>query len=343
MRPWAMPMAGHLDEHVIDSQALTGNALGDPHRRPVWVWTPPGYETEGDRRYPVIYRIQGFTGQIDMWRNRQPWKANPVEAADAVFVRGDVPPAILVYVDAWTSLGGAQFVDSPATGRYHTYLCDEVVPFVDARYRTLPSREHRAIAGKSSGGYGAMVTPMLRPDLFSAFATHAGDALFEHCYLDDARQAARVLRDRFEGSIERFLEAFRRHPERMDRQEMSVLDIYAMAACYAADADGSVQLPFDPADGRLIPETWDRFLAWDPVRMVPGHAEALRSMRGIWIDAGRSDDFFLDLGAEAFRRELERIGVAPPVVHFELFEGTHAGIDWRYPLAIAWLAARIAA
>ena len=82
-------------------------------------------------------------------------------------------------MDCWTSLGGSQFLDSPGTGRYHTYLCEEVVPWVDARYRTLADRDHRGIAGKSSGGYGAMVTPMLRPDLFGGLATHAGDALFE--------------------------------------------------------------------------------------------------------------------------------------------------------------------
>jgi len=286
--------------------------------------------------------LQGFGHQLDDWRNRRTWLANPVEAADAVFAGGEVPPAILVYVDAWTSLGGSQFVDSPATGRYHTYLCDEVVPFVDAHYRTLADRAHRAITGKSSGGYGAMITPMLRPDLFSAFATHAGDTLFEHCYLDDARRATRVLRDRYEGSVERFLQAFRAHPERVDGDGRDLVNVYAMSACYAADADGTVHLPFDPVDGRLVPEVWERFLAWDPVRMVAGRADALRSMRAIWIDAGRSDQFFLDLGAEAFRRELERIGVVPPVVRFELFDGTHAEIGWRYPMAIAWLAERIA-
>src|SRR5205823_15124714 len=89
--------------------------------------------------------------------------------------------------DCWTSYGGSQFLDSPGTGRYHTYLCDEVVPWVDANYRTLPAREHRGISGKSSGGYGAMVTPMLRPDLFGGVATHAGDALFEACYLPEFR------------------------------------------------------------------------------------------------------------------------------------------------------------
>ena len=109
-----------------------------------------------------------------MWRNRTPFRQPFIETADAVFASGDAPPAIVVYVDAWTAYGGSQFVDSPGTGRYHSYLCDEVVPFVDARYRTQADAAHRAITGKSSGGFGAMITPMLRPDLFGALATHAG-------------------------------------------------------------------------------------------------------------------------------------------------------------------------
>jgi S-formylglutathione hydrolase FrmB len=344
VKPWRYPLVGKLAEHVVDSQVLTGNPLGDPHQRPVWVWTPPGYDADSDRRYPVIYRLQGFTGQVDMWANRPAFRPTPVEAADAAFAGSDVPPTILVYVDAWTSLGGSQFLDSPATGRYHTYLCDEIVPWVDATYRTLASGEHRAIVGHSSGGYGAMVTPMLRPDLFGAFATHAGDAVFELCYLPDVRSAARALRDRYEGSVERFVQAFREDPAPMQGpgHDGGLVNMYAMAACYAADADGTVNLPFDPADGRLRPDIWERFLAWDPVRMVASHADALRSMLGIWIDAGRSDEYYLDLGAEAFRRELGAVGVRPPRVKFELFEGKHGGVEWRYPLAIAWLAERIA-
>src|SRR4026209_20252 len=146
-----------------------------------------------------------------MWRNRKAFSQNPVEQVDQLFAQPDVPPAIVVYVDAWTSLGGSQFLDSPATGRYHTYLM-EVVAFVDARYRTIPEAAHRGIAGKSSGGYGAMVTPMLRPDIFGGLATHAGDALFEMCYLPEFRKSVRARRDHYDGSFERFWEDFRSRP-----------------------------------------------------------------------------------------------------------------------------------
>jgi Putative esterase len=339
MLPWSKPLAGRLDEHELESGALRGNPLGDPHFRPLWVYVPPGYDDEPDRRYPSVYQIQGLTGQLDMWRNRSAFRLNPLELFDELFESDEAPPCIVVWVDCWTSIGGSQFLDSPGTGRYHTYLCDEVVPWVDERYRTLPAPEHRGIAGKSSGGYGAMVTPMLRPDLFGGLATHAGDALFEAAYLPEFREAARALRDHYDGSYENFWEDFRSRPASTKKTDHVLLNEWCMAACYSTDEDGTVRLPFDSATGELIPEVWERWLAWDPVRMVPRHADALRSLKAIYIDAGTRDEWYLDLGAEAFRRELERIGVTD--VFFELFDAGHGGIEYRYPIGLKYLAERL--
>jgi Putative esterase len=338
--PWGVRWAGRLVEDWIDSEALKGNPLGDPWRRPISVYLPPGYDGEPERRYPVIFEIQGMTGQLDMWRNRSAFRLNFPELLDQLFASAEAPPCLVVFVDCWTSYGGSQFLDSPGTGRYHTYLCDEVVPWVDQRYRTLPRPEHRGIAGKSSGGYGAMVTPMLRPDLFGGLATHSGDALFEVCYQRDFAEVARGLRDHYGGSWERFWKDFRSRPAFSRAVDGVLVNAYAMAACYSADADGTVRHPYDLQTGELISEVWERWLAWDPVRMAPHHEAALRSQRAIYIDAGRSDEYFLDLGAEAFRRRLEELGVSE--VHFELFEGGHGAIEYRYPVAVRYLAERLA-
>jgi hypothetical protein len=75
--------------------------------------------------------------------------------------------------------------------------------------------------------------------------------------------------------------------------------------------------------------------------MVSTHADSLRSMRAIYIDAGKKDEYYLDLGAEAFRRELEQIGVTD--VFFELFDATHMSIEYRYPLSLRYLAERLSA
>ena len=342
MLPWSRDFAGRLDEHVLTSDVLRGNPLGDPHERPLWVYVPPGYDDEPERRYVSVYVIQGFTGQLDMWRNRVPLRLTFPELVDELFSDGGGTPAVVVFVDAWTSLGGSQYLDSPGTGRYHTYLCDEVVPWVDARYRTLAAPEHRGILGKSSGGYGAMVTAMLRPDLFGGLATHAGDALFEACYLPDFPKAARTLRDNYGGSYERFWEEFRSRPALSREGDDKLFELWGYAAAYSAEPDGTVRLPFDPATGELVTDVWERWLACDPVRMAPQRADALRSLRAIWIDSGTRDEWHLDLGAEAFRRALERVGVREPVVRFELFDATHAFIEYRYPLSLAFLAERLA-
>ena len=341
MLPWSGELAGRLDEHVIDSDLLRDNPLGDPARRPLWVYVPPGYDDEPNRRYATVYVIQGYTGHLAMWRNRTPYRQPFPETADKVFAGGQAPPTIVVYVDAWTAYGGSQFVDSPGTGRYHSYLCDEIVPWVDAHYRTMADRDHRAISGKSSGGFGAMITPMLRPELFGAFATHAGDNLYEYCYVPGFGKVVRALRE-YDGDVQRWWTEFRERVAFTKPDDGEILMTLGVAAAFSANQDGTVELPFDTRTGVLRPEVWQRWLDWDPVRMVPKYAEAMRSMRAIWIDAGTRDDFFLDLGAEAFRDALLENGVSADVIHFEMFDATHMAIDYRYPLSLAWLAHQLA-
>jgi S-formylglutathione hydrolase FrmB len=341
MLPWSADLAGRIDEQVITSELLRGNPLGDPHERPLWVYLPPGYEDEPARAYPSVYVIQGYTGHVAMWRNRSAYRQPFPETADAVFAGGQAPPAIVVYVDAWTAYGGSQFVDSPGTGRYLSYLCDEVVPWVDGRYRTLADAGHRAIMGKSSGGFGAMIMPMLRPDLFGALATHAGDSLYELCYLAEFGKAVRHLRD-YDGDIWRWWAEFRSRTSFTKEADADLLMLLGVSACFSAAPDGTVELPFDPHTGVLRPQVWQRWLDWDPVRMVPRYVAELRPLRAIWIDAGTRDEWFLDIGAEAFRAALREAGVPDDVIHFELFDATHMAIDYRYPLSLAWLCQRIA-
>lgn len=341
MLPWKDDLAGRVDENVITSELLRENPLRDPHERPLWVYVPPGYDDDRGTRYPTVFVIQGYTGHVAMWANREPFRQPFLETADAVFASGQAPPCIVVYVDAWTAYGGSQFVDSAGTGAYHSYLCDEVVPWVDEHYRTLPAAESRAITGKSSGGFGAMITPMLRPDLFGALATHAGDALYEMSYLPEFAKVVRHLR-RYDGDIFRWWDSFRSRTAFTEEGDAALLITLGCSAAFSPDADGAPVLPFDPRTGVLREDVWARWLAWDPVRMASTYAEQLRGLRAVWIDAGTRDEWFLDLGAEAFRDELARAGVPEKSVRFELFDATHMSIGYRYPLALTWLADRLA-
>jgi Putative esterase len=339
VQPWSRRFTGRVDELEIESEVLRDNALGDPNVRPLWVYVPPGYDDDPEHRFPCVYVIQGLTGQLDMWRNREAFRPSYPENIDALFGSGEAPPTLVAFVDCWTSIGGSQFLNSPATGRYQDFLCDEVVAFVDDRYRTIPDRDHRGIQGKSSGGYGALVTPMLRPDVFSALASHAGDALFEACYLPEFAKSVRALRDKYGGSYDRFWEDFRARPAFSKEEDAVLLNDWCMAACYSADDDGTVRLPFDVATGKLIDAVWQRWLDKDPVRMVPRFADQLRSMRAIWLDGGTKDEWFLDNGAVAVSKELEAIGVEHTL---ELFDAGHMAIGYRYPRSLAFLAQALA-
>ena len=109
---------------------------------------------------------------------------------------------------------------------------------------------------------------------------------------------------------------------------------YGCAACFSPDPDrpGKPLLPFEVATGRLVDDVWERWLDLDPVRMASRHGDALRSMRRVYLDAGKSDEWYLDLGAQAFAAELEKLEVAHTL---ELFDGKHGGLTYRYPARFA--------
>lgn len=331
--PWRRALAGGFAQLVVESEALAGNPLGDPTRRPLYVYSSPGVAAGSASDVPCIYVLQGFSGQVDAWLARKSFEPTFIERLDATFAAGDCPEALVVFVDAWTSLGGAQFLNSTATGNYTDYVCDEIVPFIDAHYQTLARQERRILAGHSSGGYGALVLPMLRPAVFGGVIASAPDTLFEYCYLPDIPKAFRALRDHYDGSLDALRADFAGADTFDWDRWAEVVNIYAMAAAYSPDQTrpGEVVLPFDTTTGEVVAEVWERWLQCDPVRMAPRHAEQLRALVHVHLLAGRSDEFMLDVGAGAFANELRKLGVAH---NLELVDGTHSGMYGRLPAAL---------
>ena len=336
--PWQRPLQGRFEQLAVESELLAGNPLGDPAHRPLYVLAPPG----AHERLPVVYMLQGFSGQLDTWLGRKPFEPTVVERLDAMFAAGESPPVLVVFVDAWTSRGGSQFINSAANGPYMDYICDEVVPFIDGRYPTIAASGGRAVLGGSSGGYGAMVLPMLRPDVFGALGSISGDALFECSYARAFPGVARRLRDSFQGSYS-MLFAELDEADAFDWSRFGdALEMYGYACAYSPDParPGEALLPFDVATGRVIPEVWELWLEHDPVRMAARNAPALLSLRAVHLYAGRADEYYLDLAAQAFSSELAALGVAHSL---ELFAGTHGAIRTQYPRAVSALAAALAA
>lgn len=318
-RAFPPPLKGRVTLETVESRVLQGNPWGDPTSRTTAVYTPPSGRTEG---IPLLLLLAGFTGAGWMGFQRPPYLAEPMPQRFERLVRsGSCGEAVIVAPDCLTTIGGSQYVNSTATGRYQDHVLQEVLPWAQEKYRTRGV----GVLGQSSGGFGALHLALERPDLVQAAGSSSGDVAFEYSYLPDIPKAVRVFRQH--GGPEGFLTKLFDDPSIMrgpTDPAGSALNMLAMAACYSPlDQDpGSFQLPFDAQTGALLPAVWERWLQFDPLRRVAtdAGAAALKRLRLLHITASAPDEWALDVGARMFVQAAEQARV--PVVHQE-FEGGH--------------------
>lgn len=332
--PYLRGRVGCLD-HV--SQVLRDNPWGDPARRDVWIYTPPGYDAEPERRYPVVLLLPGFSGTGEGMLARGLTEMSIASRIDRLVHERDCPPFIAVLPDVMTRLGGSQFVDSRGIGAYATWLMEELRPFVDGRFRT---NGRWGAAGKSSGGFGALHLAMAFPGRLGAVASHAGDMGFDLCYLSDLARGLGAIRAA--GGPRGFVDAFWA-ADRPSGAWFSALALLCVSAAYAPpdaadEPDGfPAPLPVDWQTGEVRFDVLESWRAFDPVARADDAVslDALRALDLLWIDAGDEDEYYLNLGARRFCRKLDAAGV--PFEHDE-FSGGHRGLSWRYDLSLPRLA-----
>ncbi len=355
-RKLANPNEGELVVLEHESRVLRDNALGDPHVRKLPVWLPPQYSrVRGKKRFPVLYDLVGYTGSgwsHVAWKN---FEENLPERAARLIHDRKMGPCILVFPDCFTALGGNQYINSSAIGRYADYLTRELIPFVDKEFRTLAGRDHRGCFGKSSGGYGAIIHAMKYAKYWGAIADHSGDAYFDFVYLADwpntlnelakyrqpapktgkYRAKANLKPCHDDGRVRRFLEHI------WNKTKPSGTDVHClMNLCMAATYDPSpsapngFKLPFDLETGERIEARWRKWLQHDPVQLVSKYRKELKSMKGIYIDCGWRDQYHIHYGCRQLSRQLTRAGISH---RYEEFDGTHSGVDYRMDVSLPFL------
>lgn len=330
---------GEILHLTIDSAAVRDNLLGDPADRAIAVYLPAGYR-DSDARYPLFVDLASFSNS---GLRRLAWTGfgeSFPQRLDRLVASGTMGPVITAFPDCFTSLGGNQYIDSVAMGRWAAFLCDELVPRLDAELRTIPDRNSRALLGKSSGGYGALVHGMRHADVWGAVACHSGDLGFDLVYRPELHRTLDVIA-RSGGTIESFL-ARTAAANKFSGAEFMALSTLAMAASYDPDpaAPRGIRLPVDLHTCTLDPAAWQRWLAHDPLHMIDDAAcqHALRSLRGLFIDVGSRDQYGLHYGARAFIRKLQ----AASITHtYEEFPDDHNGTDYRLDVSLPFLYAAL--
>jgi enterochelin esterase family protein len=320
----------------VESEALRGNALGDPSRRPVGVYLPPDYGSSGSKRYPVLYVLHGYTGDVAALLSARRWETNVFQWVDRCVVAGQMAPAILVAVDGFTRLGGSQYVDSIHNGNYATYTVRDVVAHVDATYRTIAREGGRAVLGKSSGGFGSMHLVLEHPGIFAAFASHSGDSYFRYAHPPAFPPVQRTL-EKYDFDISAFVAEFekknkRNTPEYLTMEMLGYASAYSPRSAKAFDLD----LPFERGTGELRDDVFARWLAYDPAERVASHGQELARLRLRYLDCGRRDEYGLDIGARVVADRIRKLGLE---VRHEEFDDDHRNVGYRYEVSLPALTA----
>lgn len=316
-----------IEQISFESTALRDNSLGDPHVRDVTVFLPPQYRA--DERYPVLYLLASHGNTAASFLNWKPWGESLVSRLDKLFTT--ISPALIVMPDSWTRLGSSQYLDS-VIGNYETYLLDEIVPLIDERY---PTSGQRGILGHSSGGYGAMIQAMKHPDVFHAVACHAGDMYFEFTCLPNITGLHQALEQY--GGAAKFLEDIPTLNHKSGTFWRTVMTLcWSMAHGTNPDAPHGFDLPIDETTGALNQDVWERWLTFDPLRMLDDSTmqAALRQSKLVFFDAGSYDEYQLQVGARLLSKKMTELNIEHI---FEEFPGGHSGSEVRYERSISLL------
>jgi S-formylglutathione hydrolase len=267
------------------SPSLAGNLLNDPANRPMRIYLPPGYDV-GDTRYPVVYYLHGYRGIEDSWLNR-----DIQDTMDELISQGKIQEMVLVMPNAHNSYEGSWYANSSVAGNYEDYITRELAEFIDGKYRTLPQRESRAIAGGSMGGFGAMKLAIKHPDVYCAVVSHSGVLSFNQW----KNIMSFVVNNRI---------------------------FQAMAIAFSPNPDAALLYDF-PVDnaGNLLEDVWQRWLEHDPLTLAEIHQDELRQLSGIYFDHGTLDSTVNVQQARNFDRTLTEAGI-PHI--YEEYVGEHA-------------------
>lgn len=298
---------GIVEKIKVHGKSLEGNLEGDSADRDVYVYLPPSYTADPNRRYPVVYFLHGYGIGAEQYWNMMTVPAS----ADHQMGSGAVREFILVHPDAKTIYDGSMYSDSPTTGNWEGFVTRDLVSFIDTHYRTIADRDSRGLAGHSMGGYGTLRIGMKYPEVYSALYAMSSCCLMNNPGAAPARPpAARNATDTDRGG----------RGGRVGRAGGGFANVLsAEAAAWSPNPQNPPKF-FDlpNENGTVRPEIAAKWIANSPLAMVDEYVPNLKRYRAVMLDVGLQDG--LAASNKQMDEELTHLGVPH---RFETYEGDH--------------------
>ncbi|AWR97936.1 hydrolase [Acidianus sulfidivorans JP7] len=300
----------------IESESLKDNYLRDPSTREVLVYTPNEIE-EGQ---PLFIELAGINWSGNVNNRFHQIMKNMLDKKGI--------KAIFANPNFRTKYSLNQYINSPAVGNYEDFIIKELIPALKERYHT----KDVVLFGKSSGGFGAYTLAVKHPDIIQAFADHFGDSCFYFMYFSDFLLTIKKLRS---VSVDELLvQLFNK--DNLTDEDMKILNVFGSAAFYSYNLNSKTgfDLPFDVETGELIPDIWNKWLSFDPVRNVEKYKDNLKKLKAIYLDVGNKDEFNLFIGMRSLHKKLNKMEIDH---YYEEFNGGHFGNSSRYCKSIPYI------
>lgn len=297
---------GTKERIKVYSHAIEGNLIGDSPDRDVTVYLPPSYQTEPNRRYPVLYMLHGFTDNDSQWFGWEEHWINLHEILDSTLAAGQSKEMIVVMPNAYNRFKGSMYSSSVTIGDWETFIAKELVAHIDSHYRTIPNVEARGLAGHSMGGYGTIRLGMKYPEVWSAIY------VLSPCCMNGNFSTPGT---EFMKNMEAFSSV-----DQLENAAFFEIATLATSAAWSPNPNKPpfyLDLPF--ADGEIRPEVLAKHSANNTLYIIDQYIPNLKKLKAIGLDAGMYD-FGITVPTKQLHELLESYGIAH---QYESYEGDH--------------------
>lgn len=293
--PGAKPV--EIEPIKVHGDALEGNLEENAVDRDVFVFLPPSYAQERSRRYPVVYALHGYSIGAEQWTH----EIHVPQTIEGAFAEG-AREFIVVLPDSKTVHNGSWYSSSVTTGDFEQFIARDLVSYIDAHYRTIPTRLSRGLVGHSMGGYGATRIGMKHADVFGSL------------YIMSPALIDPPSGDQLDKTLEEV-----RTPEDSARLSFfSRAQLASVAAWSPNPNNPPLYLDLPTKNGEPQPEVIAKWTANSVLACIDQYIGDLRRYRSIAIDVGDQDG--LRVNTIKLHEVLDQYGIENS---FEIYAGTH--------------------